>query len=140
MKVYILRGLPGSGKSTFSKNLAREKGENNISICSADDYFIGSDGVYRFSPQKLKDAHLSCKEKFVDSLNNEVPFVVVDNTNTQKWEFENYMLIAKEYGYSVEIVNFFDGGLTDKELAKRNTHGVPEEKIKQMRERFQPDP
>jgi len=48
--LYIVRGIPGSGKSTFAKTL----GGNHY---EADMYFIGESGNYNFDPTKIKDAH-----------------------------------------------------------------------------------
>jgi hypothetical protein len=57
--------------------------------------------------------------------------IVISNTFTQEWEMRFYQIIAKKYGYRVHtiIVENRHGGV--------NTHGVPEEKIEQMKERFQ---
>ena len=46
--LYILRGIPGSGKTTHAKRLA---GTNGV-IISADDYFM-RDGEYCFDASKF---------------------------------------------------------------------------------------
>ena len=57
--------------------------------------------------------------------------IVVSNTFTQEWEMESYFKLAKQYDYQVYslIVENRHGGV--------NTHGVPEEKLEQMRNRFE---
>jgi hypothetical protein len=57
--------------------------------------------------------------------------IVVSNTFTQEWEMEYYFDLAKEYGYRVYslIVENRHGGV--------NEHGVPEEKLVQMKKRFE---
>ncbi|MEG7982425.1 hypothetical protein U2054_15665, partial [Listeria monocytogenes] len=47
----IIRGLPGSGKSTLAINLKPDR------IVEADNYLIGSDGEYRWTPERCKEAH-----------------------------------------------------------------------------------
>lgn len=61
--------------------------------------------------------------------------VIVDNTNIKANEPKNYVEAALNMGYADENIKFVDigtGGLSAEELAKRNTHGVPLDKIKSM--------
>ena len=57
--------------------------------------------------------------------------IVVSNTFTQEWEMQPYLDLAKEYKYQVHsiIVENRHGGV--------NVHGVPEEKLVQMKDRFE---
>jgi hypothetical protein len=59
------------------------------------------------------------------------PEIVVSNTFTQEWEMEKYYELAEEYGYKVFsiIVENRHGGI--------NQHGVPVEKLEQMKNRFE---
>jgi hypothetical protein len=58
------------------------------------------------------------------------PEIVVSNTFTQEWEMESYYKLAEKYGYMVFtiIVENRHGGV--------NQHGVPDDKLKQMKDRF----
>ena len=49
-RVVLLRGLPGSGKSTAAAALGGR-------ALSTDDYFRTADGRYVFRPERLPDAH-----------------------------------------------------------------------------------
>ena len=62
--LYLLRGVPGSGKSTFSKTILaglRIDTTNDTivkqHVLSTDDFFIGEDGKYNFDPKKLSFNH-----------------------------------------------------------------------------------
>ena len=44
--MFILRGVPGSGKSTLAKRIQKQYPESVK--CSADDFFIDEDGIYRY--------------------------------------------------------------------------------------------
>jgi len=132
--LHIVRGLPGSGKSTKSRELANAV--NFSSECEADDYFITSRG-YEFNPKELPEAHAWCKERAKNAMATDVPVVIVSNTSSQLWEFQPYLDMAKKYGYTVKVNDIFDGGKTDEELAKRNVHKVPLEVIKKMRARWE---
>ena len=57
--------------------------------------------------------------------------VVVSNTFTQEWEMQSYYELAEKYGYRVHslIVENRHGGV--------NEHGVPEDKLEIMKNRFE---
>lgn len=127
----LVRGLPGSGKSTFANLIT-----NEFSICEADLFFYDKEGNYNFDGSKLKLAHVWCfnqvRTRMEDNKLNPqfYPEIVVSNTFTQEWEMEKYYKLAEEYGYKVFsiIVENRHGGI--------NQHGVPAEKLEQMKNRF----
>ena len=127
MKVIIMRGLPGSGKSTYIKN-----NFPNALVCSAD-HFFEKDGEYNFNPAKLPDAHKACMRTFIKYLSAEAPLIIVDNTNTQLWELSPYVSVAEAFGAEVEILHVKSDVNT---CIDRNVHGVPEKSIKAMNERW----
>lgn len=126
-ELFLLRGLPGSGKSTLAKMLV---GDNDYCHKEADMYFMDSNGNYKFNPSKLKDAHSWCKEEIEFVMKYEHSPVVVSNTFTQEWEMEDYYELAAKYGYRVHslIVENRHNGV--------NEHGVPDDKIEIMKNRF----
>lgn len=133
--VVLVRGLPGSGKSHLAEAL-RKLAKAEMDVCSADDYFCDENGVYNFDPSKLAEAHLQCQSNcFARFSIDDIAFVA--NTFTQRWEMQQYLVFVETFGLDLLVLNLFDGGLSDKELAARNTHGVPEEAITRMRERFE---
>ncbi len=134
--LYIMRGIPGAGKSTRAREIA--KSYSLFCICSADHFFEDDKGNYSFNPKLLSEAHKYCRELTDEAMCNETPCVIVDNTNTREWEFKPYLELADKYGYKVhiEVVGDFD----DKSIlkyAERNTHGVPAEKVIEMARRFE---
>lgn len=115
-KVIIMRGIPGSGKSTVGAGLAGA----GIKV-SADDFFMVN-GEYQFNPAQISAAHADCFRRFLACLAHGVDTVVVDNTNLATWECSPYVLAANAFGYEVEIVNV----KCDAAVAyARQTHGVP---------------
>lgn len=130
-KLYIVRGLPGSGKSTFAEALVG----HDFLVCEADKYFI-VDGEYKFDATKLRQAHEWCRNRvetyMKDSLVNDQFYreIAVSNTFTQEWEMDAYYKLAEQYGYMVFsiIVENRHGGV--------NQHGVPADKLEQMKNRF----
>lgn len=133
--VYIMRGVSGSGKSTRAKELTR--GQPNTYVCSADDFFM-KNGKYEFDQRRLTEAHAWCKGRFHAALELGVGTIVVDNTNTQKWEYQPYVDAAAQAGYEVKIERV--GELDETNLrvyANRNKHGVPLEVLRKQAKRFE---
>lgn len=128
-KLVLVRGLPGSGKSTKAKSLGGKHIE-------ADTYFI-RDGVYQFNDREIASAHSWCQYECADAMEACTPLIVVSNTFTQEWEMRSYLDMACENGYQVEIKDLFDAGLTDEELAARCVHSVPVQSIARMRARWE---
>jgi adenylate kinase family enzyme len=131
--LYIVRGCPGSGKTTFAQKLVG----HNFLVCEADKYFIDDDGNYNFDVTKIKDAHKWCQDKvetyMKDSLVNDQFYreIAVSNTFTQEWEMKPYFELAKEYGYKVFTV------VVENRHGGKNIHGVPEDKLEAMKNRFE---
>ena len=124
----ILVGIPGSGKSTF----ARQNAElySGIKVFEADMYFTLDNGQYEFDPSKLHDAHAWCKIQVEQALVDGYD-VFVSNTNLTKWERAAYIDIAKSVG-DVDVRIVICTG------TYKNIHNVPEEKIQQMKSRYEP--
>jgi uridine kinase len=61
--MFINRGIPGSGKSTLSKQIIHTYGVDEALICSADDYHLNEKGEYSFFIENLPKAHEACQKK-----------------------------------------------------------------------------
>ena len=129
--LFIMRGVPGSGKSTIAREIIPSEGV----IHSTDKYFYDDEGKYNFDPSKLKEYHDENFKSFCRSLEEEKPIVVIDNTNIQRVHFDRYVDAAKAKGYVVHIV---EAPQPDPSVAaERNTHSVPEEVIRRMIEQYE---
>lgn len=132
--LYLIRGLTGSGKSTLAMMLEWAYYEENVSVVNvtADDYFIDRPtGEYRFDPKLLKNAHEHCQRlvKTYLSMGSWHGAIMVHNTFSCNWEMKPYKDMAKEYGWSVFVVECQnDFG---------STHDVPDEVRKRMAKRWE---
>lgn len=122
----IIRGASGSGKTTLAKVLSEV---NDCPYFEADMYFINESGEYQFDFTKLKNAHAWC-QGIVKSYMKDGVDVIVSNTFTKIWEMKPYLNMANEFGYDVQVIHC--QGKFD------NVHGVPEDKVQQMRDNFEP--
>uniref|UniRef100_A0A3Q2UC29 NEDD4 binding protein 2-like 2 n=1 Tax=Fundulus heteroclitus TaxID=8078 RepID=A0A3Q2UC29_FUNHE len=132
--LILMRGLPGSGKTTRARELL-SSGPSGI-ILSTDDYFAEKEG-YRYDPGLLGAAHEWNQSRAKDALHNGRSPIIIDNTNLQAWEMKPYVKMALERGYKVDFCEPDTRWKFDPyELEKRNKHGVPQEKIAQMMDRY----
>eukprot|EP00939_MAST-03C_sp_MAST-3C-sp1_P004425 g4425.t1 len=137
--VFIMRGIPGSGKSYLAKSIAAEH-ENSV-VCSADDYFIDEKtGKYNFDFRKLQQAHAQCMTRYLDALLARSPAIIVDNTHTRLWEYSHQEKIARLSGYALEVREIECPNKQVAEFcAKRNGHEVPLKNVLKMWRRFETD-
>jgi predicted kinase len=95
-KLKIMRGLPGSGKSSKAKTLTEAS-----NIFSTDDYWGEN---YDFDITRLGQAHNWNKMRVLSALKEGREVICVDNTNTTWKEMKPYIRVAIENGYDVEFI------------------------------------
>jgi hypothetical protein len=129
-----MHGLPGSGKSTKVQELV-----NKLPFwlyLSTDNYWIRPDGYYDFNVTRLKEAHRWTFNLFMGIVNNidDVTDVIIDNTNLSLADCRKYLDNWPKDG-KIELVESDAEWRYDvEECFKRNTHGVPLERIQEMRD------
>ena len=124
--LILIRGVVGCGKSTLGELIGRDE----FYVFAADDYFI-VDGEYKFDGSKLKDAHANCQTRAENAMKGEMEMVIVANTFTRKWEMQAYYDLAEKHGYRVFSI------ITENRHGGINEHGVPDESVQAMRDRFE---
>ena len=132
VKLVILRGIPGSGKSHYAQEIREDLA---AAVLSADDYpglYTEEDGKVAFHPELLGEAHGRCLRQAVYCLQNRNS-AIIDNTNLSTEECAPYVALGLAYGASVEIHNVE----APVDVAfKRQTHGVPRDTHWSMYDRF----
>jgi len=123
-KLLIIRGVPGSGKSTIAQDYVAQ----GYAHFEADMYHINVHNKYDWKPENVKKSHAWCFDQTAKALaagDN----VVVSNTFARKWEYESYIKLAKANGAEVEIITA-TGNYS-------NIHNVPDHTIARMRRRWE---
>lgn len=130
--LILLRGIPGSGKSTIGEIILQTtQQQQKPDVLSADNFFVDDKGNYNFDSTKLKEAHNLCQQKCAERMRLEFSRIVVANTFTQEWEMEPYFEMAKRYGYRVHTL------IVENRHGSKNLHNVPDDKLEQMKDRFE---
>ncbi|MBQ6154762.1 AAA family ATPase [bacterium] len=133
--LFIVRGVPGSGKTTFCQNKlipqCRESLGANVINREADDYFVGPDGVYRWDPTKLAEAHAACQQHVREDLQRD-GVAIVSNTSVRLEHLEPYFEMARQLEADVIVIRL--------EHRFANVHGVPEQAVDRMAANMEPYP
>lgn len=135
----ILRGPPGSGKSTFTDMIRKLSGDDDgVAIHAIDDLHKDTDGNFVWNEPKEKAFYMLNLANFVQSCSRGKPIVICDCINITYEDFKPYLDAAKEFGYKPYVVT--------PELplplvgATRNSHSVSEKQIYEMITDWEPWP
>lgn len=146
IEVVIMRGLPGSTKTTWIENYLEinQPFIRGFSVCSADQYMVNAAGDYEFQVERLARSHANCLRKFIDDLlrfskndPSENHVIFVDNTNLRLVDIAPYVRVAQAFNAAFRVI-YIQGD--PKACAARNIHGVPLEQVEAMAKGIEPLP
>ena len=101
--VYLMRGLPSSGKSWTARRLAGVAGR----VLETDAYFYtqqpGEPATYQWRAHLLPAARRWNFERYVQVIADQISPIVVDRGNSWNEETRRYAQYALDQGYRVEL-------------------------------------
>lgn len=121
-KLILVRGLPGSGKSTYAK-----KNYPDAAHYEADMFFLTDWSEYIYDRNLISAAHDWCFGNTAQALKNGHN-VVVSNTFCAEWEMEKYLWLAPLVNAELEIVEMH--------TQYGSIHNVPDEAVARMKQRW----
>jgi predicted kinase len=127
--LILIRGLPGSGKSTMAKKMIGIMG--SIACHLEADMFFVMDGIYVFDHNKVKEAHAWCQDKTREALASGKT-CIVSNTFVKKWEMEPYIKMASDLNEEMIVI--------EAKGNYGNIHNLPLEVIERMRDTWEEYP
>lgn len=125
--LILLRGLPGSGKTTLAKELS-ENGKHPV--FSVDDFFTLSNGDYNFEFDKNHLAYKQCEENTKASMHKGVSKIFIDNVFSLEWELEPYLKLASEFNYRIFVLT------VENRHKGHNIHQISDEQIQKMAQKY----
>jgi hypothetical protein len=131
-ELIIVRGAPGSGKSTYAFDRMMDYRDEDISsaMFEADQFMIDEKGLYKFDPLRLKECHNLCQQGVCKAMIANTEVIYVSNTFIRKWEAAAYYTLAEMWGYEVKVIRCDD--------QYENDHGVPYYRVNMMRSNMEP--
>lgn len=125
-RLYLIRGTPGSGKSTYAEKVFVKK--HGFIHLENDMFLYDKDGNYVWTPEKAKEAMQKCYNETAKALAAGKDVVVTNVFVTFK-STRRYLELAKKYNAEFKIFR------KDKDYG--NVHNVPEKTLKQFKAAFQ---
>jgi predicted kinase len=126
--LYIMRGVPGSGKSHLALRLAGDPSK----VFSTDEFFERMEGGYaaNWKMDRLFPAHKWNQRRVREAMQRGISPVVVDNTNIRIKEARPYVEMGVQYQYHMEIRESDSPWWAEISLLLQNK-GLNSEKIKE---------
>lgn len=124
-RLIIVRGLPGSSKSSFCNKIYP-----NI-LHLENDMFHYHSGEYEYNQYKMRDAINWCVRTCEDALKNNMD-VVISNTFTRKAFVDSYKRLAEKYGAKFTVYRMMGNF--------NNIHDVPQNVLDNMKNNFEDYP
>lgn len=124
--LFLIRGLPGAGKTTFAEVVAEE----GDVLVTPDDFILNEQGEYAWSPERLQEAIQLCHAKVNKAMEEGVSRIFVHSVLNKFEHTAYYRERAKQHGYRVFSL------ITENHHGGKSVYPVPEETMERFREEF----
>jgi predicted kinase len=134
MDLYIIRGLPNSGKSTVAKVIAPTYNycaDSWFEFRASSENITYTQAFAKYGKLEIGRAHSECKRATEGAMRAKASPIAVHNTFTTKREMQDYLDLAETYGYRVHVMT------VERAHDGDNGHNVPDEVVNKMAGRWQ---
>jgi hypothetical protein len=139
-RVIVLRGMPGSGKTQLFEEYMSNNPEESCWCVSNYDLFYDDDGNFSYDNTRQDESRARCMENFIEAMNKDYDTIFVNNVNSQLWEYESFITLAKMREYNVEVWTLpCDGEGQLAYFQSRNQYGVPLSYARKLFDRWEDD-
>jgi predicted kinase len=128
-----MRGLPGSGKSSFVSKFLKNQKES--SVHAIDDLHTNDDGNFVWDEDNAERNYELNYANFVVSCSKNKDIVVCDCMNLATREVQRYVNIAEQFGYCVYVVTA--NPQSTRELTRRNKHNISSVLMRELMSRWE---
>ena len=135
--LYIMRGLPGSGKDAAVNTLL--KFIPQTIVIAAQDFVDEHNRSYAEFPHLKERARYARLADCFRHMAAQASPIVVNDEHIEHWEYAPYQEMAKHFKYQVAVIDLFDAGLTDMQLKCRCPDNVSAAFIALMRTMYEPN-
>ena len=123
-KLSVIRGLPGSGKTTLAMILEGTRGSVRV---EADDFLYDESGKYVWTPERSVRAHELCRQRVRELLEQGCD-VVVSGVFCRVADMQEYLDLQARY----------PGDVYECQSEFANIHQVPDEKMERFAREWEP--
>ena len=124
--LYLVRGLPGSGKTALVESL-RQEGDFAV---SNDEFRLDEDGRYVYNAAMTAEVNRRCADAVELAMKRGVERIFVHCTLVRSWDLEAYRELAARFNYRVFFL------VVENRHGGKNSHGVPQEVIEDKAKTF----
>jgi len=133
--LYLMQGVPGSGKSFMAKIIADQ---TEGKIYSTDALWYDDEGKYNFDADKLGEKHRLNQALVSEAMVDGRESIIVDNTNLTQDSIKPYVLLAEIHGYLIQVIRVScDPQVArDRNALRPADRQVPDDVIHRMEEKM----